>query len=51
MGKDEMEPVSGGGWTRLLDADTLEGEFMENVGRFTAKREQAKSGPRRRSRR
>jgi hypothetical protein len=50
-GMDEMEPVSGGGWLRLLDADTLEGEFMESVGRFNARREQAKSGPRRRSRR
>lgn len=51
VGMDEMEPVSGGSWMRLLNADTLEGEFMENVGRFTARREQAKSRPRRRSRR
>jgi len=51
MGMDEMDPVSGGGWMRLLDADTLEGEFMESVGRFTARREKAKSKLRQRSRR
>ena len=50
-GMNEMKPASGGGWLRLLDADTLEGEFMENVGRFTARGEQAKSRPRQRSRR
>jgi hypothetical protein len=39
-----MDSVSGGGSLRvkLLDADTLEGEFMENLGRFTARRAKAK---------
>jgi hypothetical protein len=50
-GMDEMDPVNGGGWMRLLDAGTLEGEFMGNAGRFTAKREKTKSQFRQRSRR
>ncbi len=39
-GTDEIDQVSGGGWIRLLDADTLEGEYLGNVGRFTATRKQ-----------
>ncbi len=41
-GVDEMEPASGGGWLRLLDQATLEGEFMGALGRFTARRAPAK---------
>lgn len=50
-GMDEIDPVSGGGWIRLLDADTLEGEYLGNVGRFTATRKQARSKVRQRSQR
>jgi hypothetical protein len=50
-GMDEMDPVNGGGWMRVLDADTVEGEFMDNVGRFTARRKKAKSKLRQRSQR
>jgi hypothetical protein len=41
-GMDEMDPTSGGGWLQLLDNDTLEGEFMGVLGRFTAQRQGAR---------
>ena len=37
-GTDEMEPEHGGGWLRLTDTDALEGEFLGQLGRFTAVR-------------
>lgn len=49
-GMDEMGPVSGGGWLRLIDLETLEGEFMGVLGRFTANRGKAKRVPAKRSR-
>ena len=50
-GTDEMEPASGGGWMRLIDRETLEGEFIGTLGRFTAGREKAKTKSTRRSKR
>lgn len=45
-GADEMDPASGGGWMRLRDDDKLEGEFVNNLGRFIAKRVISKKKPR-----
>ena len=37
-------PVSGGGWLRLGEVDSLEGEFLETAGNFIARRSQALAG-------
>jgi hypothetical protein len=50
-GTDEMEPASGGGWMRLIGRETLEGEFIGTLGRFTAEREKIKAKPAKRSKR
>ena len=53
-GMDEMDQVSGRGWMRWADQDTLEGEFMGVLGPFTAVRGRpattSKRSPGRRSR-
>jgi hypothetical protein len=41
-GMDEMDPVDGAGWIRLTGPDTLEGEFLGVLGRFTARRRKAR---------
>lgn len=41
-GSDEMDQVSGGGWAQLRDDGKLEGEFVNNLGRFVARRIAAK---------
>ena len=50
-GADEMDPSNGGGWMRLRDDGLLEGEFVNNLGRFVAKRmmRRKKSPPRRKT--
>lgn len=40
-GMDEMDPVDGAGWIRQTGPDTLEGEFLGVLGRFTAQRDKA----------
>ena len=40
-GMDEMDPVDGAGWIRLTGPDTLDGEFLGVLGRFTAQRNRA----------
>ncbi|MCC6187705.1 MAG: hypothetical protein IT318_01615 [Anaerolineales bacterium] len=40
-GMDEMDPVDGAGWIRRTGPDTLEGEFLGVLGRFTAQRNKA----------
>lgn len=42
-GMDEMDPVEGAGWARLTGPDTLEGEFLGGLGRFTARRQVKRS--------
>lgn len=42
-GVDEMDPTNGGGWLQVLDNDTLEGEFMGALGRFTAARKRTRA--------
>lgn len=37
-GLDEMETSSGGGWLRLRTDGNLEGEFVDGLGRFLARR-------------
>jgi hypothetical protein len=44
-GADEMDPVSGGGWMRLRGDGLLEGEFVNNLGRFVAKKAMSKKRP------
>lgn len=34
-----MEPTSGAGWVRLIDADQLAGEFLNDYGEFSARRD------------
>jgi hypothetical protein len=41
-GMDEMDPAEGAGWIRLTGPDTLEGEFLGVLGRFTARRKTPK---------
>ena len=41
-GTDEMDPVSGGGWARLISRDELEGEFINHLGEFRANRSPAR---------
>ena len=41
-GVDEMDPDTDGGWLQPLENDTLEGEFMGALGRFTARRQGAR---------
>ena len=50
-GADEMDAANGGGWMRLRDDGLLEGEFVNNLGRFVAKRmnRRKKSPPRRKT--
>ena len=40
-GMDEMDPVDGAGWIRQTGPDTLEGEYLGVLGRFTAQRRKA----------
>ena len=44
-GMDEMDMESGGGWMRLRDDGLLEGEFVNNLGRFVAKKAMSKKRP------
>ncbi len=37
-GSDEMDPTSGAGWARLIRADRLAGEFLNDYGEFSATR-------------
>ncbi|MBI5712272.1 MAG: hypothetical protein HZC38_02425 [Chloroflexi bacterium] len=37
-GFDEMDQASGGGWAQLRDDGKLDGEFVNNLGRFVARR-------------
>lgn len=37
-GSDEMDPASGGGWMRLREDGKLEGEFVNQLGKFVGKR-------------
>ena len=37
-GLDEMTQVVGGGWAQIRDDGKLEGEFVNNLGRFVARR-------------
>jgi hypothetical protein len=37
-GSDEMDPASGAGWAELAAPDRLEGEFLNDYGRFVAVR-------------
>lgn len=49
-GLDEMDQVSGGGWAQLRDDVKLEGEFVNNLGRFVARRVAKKKKGKRKTR-
>ena len=44
-GADAMDPASGGGWMRLRDDGLMEGEFVNNLGQFVARRVMSKEKP------
>ncbi|MCL4506224.1 MAG: hypothetical protein M1434_07200 [Chloroflexi bacterium] len=43
-GVDEMEHTSGAGWVRLINADQLAGEFLNDYGEFSAIRDRMGAG-------
>jgi hypothetical protein len=48
-GSDEMDPANGAGWAQLTSPNRLEGEFLNDYGRFVAERGVRKSKGVRRS--
>ena len=46
-GADEMDPVSGAGWARLIHPNRLAGEFLNDYGEFSAIRERVGAGEKR----
>jgi hypothetical protein len=43
VGSDEMDEVNGAGWAQLTAPGRLEGEFLNDYGRFVAEPEERKS--------